>query len=168
MQAYHILFYSLQRLDKSDQSLATVRANVEAMVAPLVPGIERLWTIVQAERNPLWLATYGGVAGLPVSPTAVSDCAWALRHWMLDLIDWPVDNGQRWDITASPFQPRDASTDTPVDMRQTLSPQEVATMKANKNPFAMGVNGAGLQEQCPWQWRLPYYMMVYNGLIKPQ
>ena len=166
MQAYHILFYSLQRLDARDESLSKVRANVEAMVSALVPGIDRLWTIVKAEKNPLWIATYGGVAGRPVCPLAVSDATWALRHWMVDLMDWPVDNSLRWDITLSPFYPRDAKPDTPHDMRETLSPQEIATMKANKNPFAMGVNGDGMGEQCPWQWRLPYYMMVYNGLIK--
>ena len=165
-QTYHILFYALQRLSPDDASVATIRGEVEAMVTALIPGIDRLWAIIQGEMNPLWMGIYGGTAKRPVSKKAVSSAVWSLRHWVIDLMDWPVDNSMRWDITDSPFYPRDSDPETtPPEMRQTLSPQEIMTMKGNRDPFKQGVNGNGQEEEAPWVWRLPYFLMLYNDLI---
>jgi len=164
-QAWHILFYSLQRLDPADPSLASVRANVKAMIEPLVPGLERMWSIVQGEKSPLWLGIYAGTAGQPVCPASHSDAVWSLRRWPIDLITWPVDNSDRWDITKSPFVPRDSGSDATAEWRQILPMAERAMKKWNSDPFEGGSAGSGMSEQAPYVWRLPYYIMLYNGLI---
>lgn len=165
MQAYHILFYSLQRLDKEDESLKDVRANVEAMVTPLIAGLERMWSIVQTERSPLWVGVYAGTAGMPVCPITISDAVWSLRRYSIDLIDWPIDNSNRWDITPSPFVPRDSGDNATPEWRQMLPNSERAVRKQNSNPFDGNAMGNGLSEEAPYVWRLPYYLMLYNGLI---
>lgn len=165
-QTYHILFYALQRLDAKDPSLSSVRANVEAMIAPLIPGLDRMWTIVKPERSPLWLGFYAGTAGRPVCPVAQSESVWTLRRAVMDLIDWPVNNDDRWDVVSSPYYPRDPHEGDPPEMRQILPPAERAVRKWNSDPYTQGTQGGGMNEEAPYIWRLPYYLLVYNGLLE--
>ena len=90
---------------------------------------------------------------------------WSLRRWPIDLITWPVDNSDRWDITKSPFVPRDSGSDATAEWRQILPMAERAMKKWNSDPFEGGAAGSGMNEAAPYLWRLPYYIMLYNGLI---
>lgn len=161
-QTYHILFYSLRRL-QNNPSLQSqeIEREVTAMVEVLKPSIERLWCIVQGEKNPLWLGIYAGAAGMKVLEEDISDAAWTLRRWSIDMIAWPVDNSLRWDVTLSPFYGRD-STD-PL-MRQILPPSERSTQKWNSDPFKYG-GGSGYSEEYPGIFNMPYFIMRYYGLI---
>jgi len=161
-QGYHILYYALQRLKSSKvQYSEEMKSDIEEMVDALKPSIERTYSIVQGELSPLWLGIYAGTAGMKISEEQIASATWTLRHWALDLIEWPVDNTPRWDITPSPFYSRD-STD-PL-MRQIVPPQQRQTNKWNSDPFEYA-GGSGWGEEYPAIWRLPYFLMAYNGLI---
>lgn len=91
MQAYHILFYALQRLTGPDrpphmQAPQEVVDEVRRMAEALIPSIERMWTIVGGELSPLWLGVYAGTANRPVTTKEISDATWTLRHWAIDMV----------------------------------------------------------------------------------
>jgi len=159
-QAYHILFYALQRLPESDTS--GVREEVQRMVDALVPAIQRFWSIVKGEKSPMWLGIYGGTCGQPVTSEEVSDSVWTLRRWAIDFIRWEIDNTNRWDVTDSPFHARDHE-DQPL-MRQIRPPSERASHKWNSDPFVW-TDDNGMSEEMPSIWAYPYWLMRYNGLI---
>ena len=62
------------------------------MVDALKPSMFRTWSIVSSELSPLWLGIYAGTANINVDEKAISDAAWKLRQWAIDLIDWPNSN----------------------------------------------------------------------------
>ena len=185
MQAYHILFYALNRLTMPDakphmQAPVEVVEEVRRMVEALVPSIDRMWTIVKGELSPLWVGIYAGTAKRPVGDKDISDAVWTLRHWAIDMVmclfscsfsdvtntlseqvNWPIHNDNRWDITESPYYARDSTEHL---MRQIRPPQERVTAKWNSDPFVMS-SGNGMKEEYPGVWRLPYYLMLYNNLI---
>ena len=131
------------------------------MVDAVLPSLRRSWSIVQGEKSPLWLGVYAGTGGQVVSRSAVSDATWTLRRWAIDLIEWDIDNSNRWDVTESPFYARDSTN--PL-MRQIVPPMERQASHWNSDPFVMA-GGSGMGEMEPSIWRLPYYLMRYNGLI---
>jgi hypothetical protein len=159
-QAYHVLFYALQRLPESDTT--GVREEVQRMVDALVPAIQRFWSIVKGEKSPMWLGIYGGTCGQPVTSEEVSDSVWTLRRWAIDFIQWEIDNTNRWDVTASPFHARDHE-DEPL-MRQIRPPSERSAHKWNTDPFVWTADN-GMAEEMPSIWAYPYWLMRYNGLI---
>jgi hypothetical protein len=142
--------------------LTDVRGDVQKMVNALLPALHRTWTIVQGEMSPLWLGIYAGLGGQRVSTEAVSDATWTLRHTAVDLIQWPINNNNRWDVTLSPFYARDSTN--PL-WRQVLPPQERAVEKQNSDPFETTASGSGYGEEAPYVFQLPYYLMRYYGLI---
>jgi hypothetical protein len=159
-QAYHIATYALQRLKGQEGS--ALYAEVEEMVSALLPSMQRTFALIGGEKSPLWLGIYAGTGGQEVCPTAVSSAVWTLRHWAVDLIEWPISNDERWDLTASPFFSRD-STD-PI-MIQIRPPSERAARKWNTDPFSLQDQDSGMSEEYPANWRFPYFLMRYNKLI---
>jgi hypothetical protein len=162
-QAYHVLLYSLQRLNPDDALTAPIYQEVAEMVDALLPSLHRSWTIVQGELSPLWLGIYAGTGGQHVSEKAVSDATWTLRRWSIDLITWPINNQNRWDVTLSPFSVRDSADS--LLLRQILPQSERVTEKWNGDPFRLDASGSGMSEEAPYIFQLPYYLMLYNGLI---
>ncbi len=157
---YHILMYSLRRLDNStDEAL---RADIQAMVDAMKPSVLRTWTIVNDELSPLWLGIYAGAAKMAVSESEVSNAVWSLRNWAIDMIEWPTTNDERWDITVSPYYSRD-STD-PL-MREIIPQRERRIAKWNSDPYELKDQGSGYAEEYPSVWRLPYFLMAYYKLI---
>jgi hypothetical protein len=157
-QAYHILFYALQRLPESDAA----RPEVQRMVEALQPALHRFWSIVQGEKSPMWMGIYGGTCSQPVTAQEVSDSVWTLRHWAIDFIQWEIDNTNRWDVTASPFHARDHEDE--ALMRQIRPPSERSSHKWNTDPFVWTADN-GMAEEMPSIWAYPYWLMRYNGLI---
>ncbi|CAM9560031.1 unnamed protein product [Ectocarpus fasciculatus] len=160
-QAYHIALYALQRLKGQEGS--ELYADVEKMVNALLPSMERTYALINGEMSPLWLGIYAGTGGQQVSDAAISSAVWTLRHWAVDLIEWPISNDERWDITESPFFVRDSTV--PL-MRQIRPPSERASRKWNTDPFTLGDQDSGMSEEYPANWRFPYYLMRFNKLIE--
>lgn len=131
------------------------------MVSQFVPSFERTWLIIGAEYSPLWTGIYAGVAAQRASPAALSHSVWSLRHWAMDLVDWPLHNSGRYDVTLEPFYSRDSTK--PI-MRQIRPPSERVSSHWNGDPFTVSA-GSGYSEFEPAVWRLPYYLMLYYKLI---
>ena len=85
------------------------------MVSQLVPSFERTWLLIGAEYSPLWTGIYAGVAAQSASQSALAHSVWTLRRWALDLVDWPIANGDRWDVTPEPFYSRDSTNPIAAD-----------------------------------------------------
>ena len=132
------------------------------MVKVAVPSLERAWMIIGAEFSPLWTAIYAGVAQQPASTQSLVYSTSSLRHWAIDLIDWPIDNGQRWDVSLQPFHVRDHDNERII--RQIRPPSERVTTHWNNDPYATNAGG-GYEEYEPAIWRLPYFMMLFYKLI---
>lgn len=62
-------------------------------------AIERTWKFVRPFRSALWNSIYIASGGQNFNDDDVESIGWNLRTWPLDLIDWPVQNSQRRDIT---------------------------------------------------------------------
>ena len=45
--------------------------------------------------NYIFLAAMGDT---PDAPALSADALWSLRRWPVDLVDWPVDNLQRYEL----------------------------------------------------------------------
>mmetsp|Transcript_19127 Transcript_19127/g.31993 ORF Transcript_19127/g.31993 Transcript_19127/m.31993 type:complete len:834 (+) Transcript_19127:33-2534(+) len=157
--AYHIVFYSWQRI--SADAEPEFKNEMWDMVKLMIPGYERSWLIFGPEYSPLWTGVYAGVAAQPASALAISRSVWTLRRWAIDLIEWPIDNSQRWDSEMQPFHVRDS---TKVLVRQLRPPAERVQAHWNSDPFA-AQSGSGQAESEPAVWRLPYYLMLYYKLI---
>lgn len=159
-QAYHIAMYALQRLKGHESTV--LYAEVESMVNVLLPSMHRTFALINGELSPLWLGIYAGTGNQEVPLEAISSAVWTLRHWAIDLIEWPISNDERWDITESPFFARDSTN--PL-MRQIRPPSERSSRKWNSDPFVLNDQGDGMGEEYPANWRYPYYLMTYNKLI---
>ena len=131
------------------------------MVDALAPGFRRMFSIVGAEKSPLWTGVFAGTAKQAAQAGVVSDAAWTLRRWQIDMINWPINNSVRWDISTYPYYARDSTR--PL-MREIRPPQERGVSKWNSDPFVY-TDGNGMQEEVPTVWSLPYFIMLYNGLI---
>ena len=138
-----------------------LQAEMWSMVSPFLPSFERTWLIIGAEYSPLWTGIYAGVAAQKVSSAALKHSVWTLRRWAIDLIDWPVDNDGRWDITKEPFYSRDSTR--PI-MRQIRPAAERTSSHWNSDPYSM-MAGSGYSEYEPAVWRMPYYIMLHYKLI---
>lgn len=174
---YHTFFNALNRIDtlldaaegeEEVKRLQSLRAEVDAMVEIARPSVDRTYNIVSGERSPLWLGMFAGVFHRPASEEDINAAVWSLRHWGLDMIDWPVDNSigsSRWDINKSPYYPRDSPEEDQYHlMREILPPQERATQKWNSDPYVQSYGGGGVEE-APYIWRLPYHVMLYFKLL---
>lgn len=180
---YHTLFYASKRLTLLKREKIEVTGNkylreestsiilkdtndqlqkdLEEMVKPLLPSIDRYWLLVKGERSPLWFGIYAGIAERPVTKTDLYGAVWSLRHWAIDLITWPINNLYRWDVNVQPFFGRDNTNQL---MKEIRPPQERVTGHWNGDPFALE-GGSGTSEQEPAIWELPYYLMRFYGLI---
>eukprot|EP00598_Pedospumella_elongata_P005501 CAMPEP_0184967304 /NCGR_PEP_ID=MMETSP1098-20130426/718_1 /TAXON_ID=89044 /ORGANISM="Spumella elongata, Strain CCAP 955/1" /LENGTH=817 /DNA_ID=CAMNT_0027488731 /DNA_START=6 /DNA_END=2459 /DNA_ORIENTATION=- len=157
--AFHAMFYSWQRI--SAEKEPQFKAEMWEMASLVLPAFERTWLLIGAEYSPLWTGIYAGVAAQQVSPASVAHSVWTLRHWAIDLINWPVDNANRWDVALEPFYSRDS---TKQIMRQIRPPSERVSSHWNNDPFSV-TEGSGYSEYEPAVWRLPYYIMLYYKLI---
>jgi len=137
------------------------QAEMWEMASLVLPAFERTWLIIGAEYSPLWTAIYAGVAAQKVSSAALSHSVWSLRHWAIDLINWPLQNGDRWDVAPEPFYSRDSTK--PI-MRQIRPPSERVSSHWNNDPYAIDA-GSGMDEYEPSVWRLPYFLMLHYKLI---
>lgn len=160
---YHTLFYAWSRV--SEESEPTFRGEMWDMVNPLIPSAERTWQIIGSEFSPLWTSIFAGL--IPISDDLVPKSyidrsVWMLRNWATDLISWEYNLSNRMDIDKTPYFVRD-NPSRPI-IRQITTPGERQTSHWNTDPFAES-EGSGYEEFEPAVWRMPYFMMMYYGLL---
>lgn len=189
--AYHTLFYAFYRVDQQLNQLKekakfelngervddlkdlTVRhRNLKQMVTPVLPSVQRWWSIVKREHSPLWIALVAGAAGFKVSDWDTKQAIQVLQDYPLDLLDWGIKNSGRWDVKQQPYGDRgDAET---LLMQEVRPAYERIVSHYNLNPFKMDSSNdpsvdlfsiGGTSELAPTEWLLPYYMMVFYDLI---
>jgi hypothetical protein len=160
------------------------------MVKPLLPSVNRFYSIVSRENSPMWLSVIA-IAGhieddinnkiflynpdiinnahikqLDVSTADVTNAIESLQKWSIDLIQWETPQNWRWDVVKNPFFARDSAT---VEMRNILPPQERLQTHWNTDPYPIIVGtipaGYGGVEYAPAEWSLPYWSLVYYGVI---
>ncbi len=91
------------------------------MVKLAIPSLERAWMLIGSEFSPLWTGVFAGVAKQSASRSVINRSVWTLRHWAIDLINWPVDHSLRWDVNLQPFFVRDSTNEI---MRQIRPPSK--------------------------------------------
>lgn len=62
-------------------------------------SMERSWLHTQPLRSALWNTIYLATHGTAGTQADLEAIGWNLRTWPLELIDWPVQNSQRRDLT---------------------------------------------------------------------
>ena len=86
----------------------------------------------------------------------------SLRRWPMSLVDWPVNNSERIDITISPYLYREelqvAERAFPPDQRSCL------WWNCCRRVL---VSGSGMTEYSPAAWLLPYWMARFFGVVNP-
>jgi len=167
MLAYQALFYAYERLPDGHER----KAAVWDMVSPMVPSIQRTFLLLKGELSPLWLGIYAGTAKQTkhVNKKDVDNVQWWMRHYALDLIEWPIYNSQRIDLDISDsFHVR--NTDPAHNpyfplMKNIRPPNERAQVEWNADPFAVNPGGSGSSEFEPGVYLFPYYLTLYHGLV---
>jgi hypothetical protein len=163
--SYHTLFYSLSRLGVNHPR----RAEVQAMVDPMLPSLEKTFMIMRVELSPFWLAVYAGTAAQVDSVTAedISDAQWSLRRWALDNIEWDIHGSHRVDLDFNIMDEINAPRGNPAGhiMRYIRPPSERIAQDQHYDPFDVDPGGSGMVEDEPGLWLLPYYLMLYYDLI---
>jgi len=137
----------------------------------MVPSIQRTFLLLKGELSPLWLGIYAGTAKQTkhVNQKDVSNVQWSMRHYAIDLIEWPVFNSQRIDLDISDsFHVR--NTDPAHNpyfplMKHIRPPDERTQAEWNTDPFAVNPGGSGTSEFEPGIYLFPYYLTLYHGLV---
>ena len=124
---------------------------------------------IGSERSALWGAIYlaeaaGGVAGASLleAERALDDVLWSLRTWPLEMIDWPVTNSERLDITYRSAPDRFGHTGRSV---RVLPANERRQYRWNADPFDVRDGGDGMSETDSGAWLLAYWLARYHGLV---
>jgi len=118
-------------------------------------SMARSWTVEQPDRNPLWNI----IASTALDKECDIDVAVnELQDYPLDIIEWGMQNSQRWDLRKNPIADRflrdQATTAIPVAER--------GISKWNSNPYKFDYNGNGTNEDDGAAWLLPYWMGRYH------
>lgn len=161
------------------------------MVKPLLPSVNRYYSIVARENSPMWLSVIAIashiendinnkillispdiinnaniIKQLDISISDVNNAIESLRRWSIDLIQWETPQNERWDVVKNPFFARDSET---VEMRNILPPQERLQTHWNSDPYPIIIGntptGYGGAEYAPAEWSLPYWSLVFYGVI---
>ena len=166
-----------------DSARAAFRSRLRSMVRPVLKSVNRWHSIVRREQSPMWLGAVAlaaradgaadssdssdgsGADILDVTHADVTAATENLQQWAIDMVQWQYDTtagGVRWDVVSSPYLARDDKT--PI-MRDILPPQERVVTHWNADPYTEGVQGSGNAEYAPCEWTLPYWLMVYYGVL---
>lgn len=134
--AYHTLFYAYNRLFNlnsflklSDEELSKRQQILTQMITPVIPSVERWWSIVQEERSPLWITILPAASLLSSSfnkkiqenQQLIYSSIKSLQLYPLDLISWGYHNTGRWDCVSQPYTGRDNPSE--IQMKLIRPPQ---------------------------------------------
>jgi len=165
---YHTAFWALRRFQVPQVAARMTPAErarepaVKKMVELLLPGARRTWQLISSEFDPFFTGVYAGLGQMETPSVYVDRAQWMLKKQPLDLIDWPSDYTWRADIEITPFHHRDNENDAVV--RQIIPLDQRPARRFNSDPFD-SQQGSGTTEFEPAVYRLPYYMMLFFGLL---
>ena len=112
------------------------------------------WEIEKPERNALWnLIAFASTGEIDLPATI-----WHLREFPLDLINYPIKNSHRKDLTYLEPNFRNQTT------KRLLPPGERPMHRHNSNPFNLD-GGNGREELAGDEYLFPYWLGKYLGVI---
>ncbi|GAB4023929.1 hypothetical protein GCM10028773_43570 [Spirosoma koreense] len=115
------------------------------------------WRAERPEKDGLWNLCY---AMTGANDFDLPEVAWYLQEFPLDLIEWPMQNSHRKDLTFVPENFRGQTT------REVLPPDERPELKHNRNQFNLDRRTNVVSELSAGDsFLLPYWMGRYLGVI---
>ena len=113
------------------------------------------WETERSEKNPVWNFLYAMTGGTDYD---LEDSVWWLQEFPLDLISWTIDNTQRKDLEKLKPNFRNQT------YKEVLPPSE-QPVHFHNGAYRNNSNGAGMKEEAPYIWLLPYWMGRYVEAI---
>ena len=113
------------------------------------------WEIERSEKNPVWNFLYALTGGTDYD---LEDSVWWLQEFPLDLVKWTIDNTHRKDLVKI----------EPNFRNQTYSevlPPDERPVHFHNGAYRNNSNGAGMGEEAPYIWLLPYWAGRYAKAI---
>jgi len=113
------------------------------------------WEIERSEKNPVWNFLYAMTGGTDYD---LEDSVWWLQEFPLDLVKWTIDNTKRNDLEKL----------EPNFRNQTYSevlPPDERPVHFHNGAYRNNSNGAGMGEEAPYIWLLPYWAGRYVDAI---
>lgn len=113
------------------------------------------WEIERSEKNPVWNFLYAMTGGTDYD---LEDSVWWLQEFPLDLVSWTIDNTKRNDLEKL----------EPNFRRQTYKevlPPDEQPVHFHNGAYRNNSNGAGMGEEAPYIWLLPYWAGRYVGAL---
>lgn len=148
----YCVYYPLLMLEKDPARRAVLLRAVAATWegGPVTAGLKE-------ERSPFYAFIYGALTG---SPCRAEDAVETLEDWPWELIDWPVRNSQRHDVTLRTAP--GGRNQTEID--RVLPASERRVIRWNGDPWEPDGGNAGDEEDGA-AWLLPYWLGRYHGII---
>ncbi len=113
------------------------------------------WEMERSEKNPVWNFLYAMTGGTDYDLDA---SVWWLQKFPLDLISWTIDNTQRKDLEKLEPNFRNQT------YKEVLPPSE-QPVHFHNGAYRNNSNGAGMGEEAPYIWLLPYWAGRYAKAI---
>ena len=113
------------------------------------------WEIERSEKNPVWNFLYALTGGTDYD---LEDSVWWLQEFPLDLVKWTIDNTHRKDLVKIEPNFRNQT------YSEVLPPDEIPVHFHN-GAYRNNSNGAGMGEEAPYIWLLPYWAGRYAKAI---
>jgi len=164
MLGYHTLFYSYQRLGDDHPR----KKEIQAMIEPTIPSLQKTFLLMKGELNPLWVGIYAGTCAQTalISSDDIEQAVWSLRSVSLDNIEWNLKGDQRIDLDFNVNDPLNVVRGGNGHIMKVIRPPaERSNQDIRYDPFAVNPNGDGNSEDDPGVFLFPYYYMLYNDLI---
>ncbi|HRQ51189.1 MAG TPA: hypothetical protein PLR74_11670, partial [Agriterribacter sp.] len=129
----------------------------DSLKAQYRDAIRDHYEVKKPDKNALWNFCYASTGAVDFN---LQESIWHLKEMPLDMIEWPVHNSHRADITYMEDNFREQTT------TEVLPPDERPELKHNRNLFTLDAQNNGRSEQGAGDtYLLPYWMGRYLGVI---
>lgn len=121
-------------------------------------SLEDSWTAERPERNPWWNYIYGAITQKACDADLAAE---TLRQIPTDLVDWPIRNSHRLDVTIDTERGRKGE----LQSVGVLPYDELPASKWNLNPYNLDADSTGHREDDGTYYLLPYWMGRHYGFL---
>lgn len=125
--------------------------------ATWIQSIRDFYGYEKDERNPFQIA----VMASAMPDANIADAVKTLLEMPLDWRTWRYDNSHRRDNELDVLDRHGHE-----QFKHMYPYDEIRTMKWNGNPYNVSGGSDGREEQAPWPYLMPYWMMRYYGAIR--